>query len=79
MADHIEQLKRLPPLQFPVCSTCAHYRDRGAPAHISDCLATSTYADWSWARPGLCGGGKLWEPKPLPVPILVRFKRWLVG
>lgn len=59
------------------CGTCRSFvrRELGPPA--DGCEATGGYA--SNARKGACLNGQLWEPLPAHVPILIRFKRWLVG
>lgn len=59
------------------CSTCRHFRPDHDIVRWSDCLATSKYADV--AREEECLNGALWEPIPEPVPVLIRFKRWLIG
>ena len=81
MTDAIDKLKQPPPpMMVPGCSTCRHLQRDGS-------LSRDAY----WWRCGVVGGhytrdiyhtrckGDLWEPKPPPVPVLVRFKRWLVG
>jgi hypothetical protein len=79
MSDIIEQLKKLPPLKQQVCGSCEFYKPsaKGNPNYISSsgCTALSDYAKYAWER---CQG-RYWQPKPLPVSLLVRFKRYLIG
>lgn len=78
MSKAIDSILKPVALEQPgPCSTCRHFRPDGFSAILGGCAATSTYA--AYARRGECGGGRLWEAKPAPVPVLVRFKRWLVG
>lgn len=75
-ADEIAKLKRLPPLQQVGCGTCLFYK-KDSWSMLSRCNATGRLAHHAWQYQ--CKGGTLWQPNPLPVPILVRFKRWLIG
>ncbi len=74
--DEITKLKNLPPLAQVGCGTCRFYVPHRI-LTLAGCEATSSYADGSWRNQ--CKGGQLWQPKPPPIPILIRFKRWLVG
>ena len=58
----------------PGCGTCRFHKRWGV---LDDCLAVGTLC--ATARIYECRDGRLWEPKPTPVPVLVRFKRWLIG
>ena len=73
--DEIGKLKTLPPLQQVGCGTCLFYREDPT---FSKCAATGgNWADRAWEHQ--CKRGALWQPKPPPIPVLIRFKRWLVG
>jgi hypothetical protein len=78
MIDQVEKLKQLPPLIQQVCGSCRYYRRyrgyKDSPLW-NECQAFSELAKFAWPR---CRG-HYWEPIPPPVPVLVRFKRWLVG
>lgn len=78
MADNVVRLEnsneRLP---VKACGSCRHYRIDSWGASSADCVAASRHA--ATARIDECRDGRLWEPKLPPVPVLVRFKRWLIG
>jgi hypothetical protein len=65
--------------QTRACNTCRH-RPRIF-ASLAICKATGGYVDFERAYDQkACGpSGRLWEPMPPPVPVLTRFKRWLIG
>jgi hypothetical protein len=58
------------------CGTCLFYKEDSV-FPLSRCKATSQYADYAWEDQ--CKQGTLWQAIPAPVPILIRFKRWLIG
>ena len=76
MSEAVDKLKSLPPLTQQVCGSCVFFDYKNS-AYFSICRATSNLAVDSWERQ--CKRGQLWQPKPPFVPVLVRFKRWLVG
>jgi hypothetical protein len=78
MNSIIDKLKSgEPPLAVPSCASCRHLTDTYGSAGYWRCGALGgIYADWAYHRS--CKGAH-WEPRPPPVPILVRFKRWLIG
>jgi hypothetical protein len=60
------------------CGNCLFYEEDRSNASWSKCRAIpGEYA--RDARRKECDHGRLWEPMPPPVPVLVRFKRWLIG
>ena len=60
------------------CGTCKHVvRPQSI---LPDCSATGRHIMTERHGGHVCGPeGKLWEPVPHPIPILIRFKRWLIG
>jgi hypothetical protein len=74
----IDKLKSgQPSLTVPGCDTCRHLEDKYRGASWWRCGALGgIYADAAWFR--VCKGER-WEPAPPHVPVLVRFKRWLIG
>ena len=83
MTSAIDKLKEPPPpMMVPGCSTCRHLQNKEK-ANASlywNCGAQGgrptapAYGD-AW---GKCQG-TYWEPMPPHVPVLVRFKQWLIG
>jgi hypothetical protein len=76
--DEISKLKNLPPLEQHVCGTCRFYKSGAfGTAHLEwyACTAMSINAKDAWPK---CQG-QYWQQKPPFVPVLIRFKRWLVG
>lgn len=59
-----------------VCGTCRFYKyDRDIPS-LSFCKAVSTYACNAYTHQ--CHGD-YWQAIPPPVPVITKFKRWLIG
>ncbi len=67
-----------------LCMDCKHYRYAevicGFP-HTREPIYGSVVTEsclWERSRHGKCGPeGRLWEPKPKPVPLLKRAARWI--
>ncbi len=79
MNDIIDKLKSPPPpVMVPGCSTCRHLWGKHivTPGYLR-CLAFGGN-DAREVYIKLCNGDR-WEPKPSPVPVFTRLKRWLVG
>lgn len=60
------------------CETCRYFKpDNWQITSLNECSAVSQKA--GWARENECGGGDMWEVRLPSVPLLIRFKRWLIG
>lgn len=70
----IDKLKSLPPLTQQVCATCEFLNREPERIYREPvCRANETIARWTYEH--RCQG-QMWAPR---LPVLVRFKRWLVG
>ena len=77
MSDIVDKLKSPPPpMMVPGCTTCRHLGHRPYSDYLYCDALGGLYADRAYEN--RCKGN-LWEPHPPPVPVLVRFKRWLIG
>lgn len=59
------------PLIQQVCPTCDFLKNK----YLRNCAVFDEAAFIAWKK---CQG-KYWSPIPPHVPILIRFKRWLIG